>query len=114
MAKGVEEKKQKAAEKQRIQSEFRQLGLIIDVLRQGSGTSNDDNTARRFFSDPEITSQITKIDKRLIERFSVILQVLSSGKYIDAKKFDVYALDTFKLYCILSIIWMVLHACIIT
>ena len=29
MVKGVEEKKQKAAEKQRIQNEFRQLGLII-------------------------------------------------------------------------------------
>lgn len=92
------EKKQKLAEKQRIQNEFRKLGLIIDVPRQGSGTSNDGNTARWFFSDPNTTSQITKIDKRLIERFSVILQVLSSGKEIDGEKFDTYAFDTAKLY----------------
>ncbi|KAG5347708.1 SETMR methyltransferase, partial [Acromyrmex charruanus] len=39
----------------------------------------------------------TKVDKRLIERLLMILQVLSSGKCIDTKKFDAYALDTFKL-----------------
>lgn len=63
MAKGDKEKKQKAAEKKRIQNEFRELSLIIDVPRRGSGSSNDGNTARQFFSDPEITSQITKVDK---------------------------------------------------
>lgn len=40
-----------------------QMGLIVDVPKQGSGTTNDGNTARRFFENPIITSKITGIDE---------------------------------------------------
>jgi hypothetical protein len=61
----------KADAKSRIQNAFRkQTGLIIDVPKQGSGNSNDGNTARRFFADPEMTASITGIDVNLIKRFS--------------------------------------------
>lgn len=37
-----------------------EMGLIIDKPRPGgSGTSNDGNTAKRFFRDAEKTSEIT-------------------------------------------------------
>lgn len=35
------------------------MGLVIDALKQGSGTSNDGNTARRFFADSKSLAEIT-------------------------------------------------------
>lgn len=60
--------------KKLIHDEFKsKTGLRIDEPRKGSGNSNDGNTARRFFSDPELASKITGVHVRLIERFSTIL-----------------------------------------
>lgn len=94
-----EQKTQVKITKSRIQQEFRkEMGLIIDKPKHGGGTSNDGNTARRFFQDPESTANITGVNVRLIERFSIILQVLSSGQKIDSEKFENYALETARMY----------------
>ena len=87
-------------EKSRIHREFREkMGLIVDMPRAGgAGTTNDGNTARRAFRDPEMLSQITGVDLRLITRFSVILQAISSSRPVDAEKFGAYALETAKLF----------------
>lgn len=59
----------KKLSKQRIQNEFHEkTGLLIDMVKQGSGTTNDGNTARRFFADPEVTASITKVDVNIIKR----------------------------------------------
>lgn len=85
--------------KRRIQKEFREKsGLLVDYPKQGSGSSNDGNTARRFFRDPELTAEITKVDLRLIERFGIILQTLACGIKIDAQKFSDYTKETANLY----------------
>jgi hypothetical protein len=85
--------------KSRIQNRFRkQTGLIIDVPKQGSGNSNDGNTARRCFADPELTASVTGIDVYLITRFSVILQTIVSGCSVDAVKFGEYAFSTAEVY----------------
>nr|XP_022906888.1 uncharacterized protein LOC111418582 [Onthophagus taurus] len=43
-----------------IQQKFRQTyGLLVDVPKQNYGTSNDGNTARRFFANPKLSSEIT-------------------------------------------------------
>lgn len=40
----------KQENKQRIQTEFKErMSLRVDAVKQGSGTSNDGNTSRRFF-----------------------------------------------------------------
>jgi len=70
IARTPEEKNQMKDAKQRIQRGFKEhMGLIIDVPKHGSGTSNDGNTARRFFRDPQLTSMITGINQSLIKRF---------------------------------------------
>ena len=94
------DQKQKMSEaKKRIQKEFwEEVGLIVDVPQHGSGTSNNGNTARRFFQDPELTSGITGVDKVLIEKFGIILQAMTSGKRIDSIKFEEYCEETAKLY----------------
>lgn len=82
-----------------IQEEFRnKLGLIVDVPKPGFGNTNDGNTSRRFFDNPELAAEITGVNIQLIYRLKIILETLSSGYKIDTKKFTNYAMDTAKLY----------------
>ena len=47
-------------EKKQIQDEFlKQLALRIDFPKPGFGSSNDGNTARRFFDNYEKSAEIT-------------------------------------------------------
>ena len=94
-----DQKQKMSKAKKRIQKEFWvEVGLIVDVPQHGSGTSNNGNTARKFFQDPELTSSITRVDKVLIEKFGIILQAMTSGKRIDFIKFEEYCEETAKLY----------------
>lgn len=98
-ARSAEEKKLVADTKKNIQQKFRtELGLIVDVPKQGFGTTNDGNTARRFFADPEISARITGVNVELIKRFKVILETITSGYHIHENKFKTYANETAKLY----------------
>ncbi|EFN71146.1 hypothetical protein EAG_06093, partial [Camponotus floridanus] len=82
-----------------IQQEFRkELGLLLDIVKQGSGSTNDGNTARRFFSNIHTTAKITKLDKSLIRRFFIILQAISCGEVINTKKFGLFTLETAKKF----------------
>lgn len=83
----------------KIQNEFRErLGLLVDFPKQGFGSSNDGNTARRFFKNYDISAEITGIDKNLIIRFYIILQCLSSGYNINFIKFGNYCWETAEMY----------------
>lgn len=98
-ARSPEEKKVVKETKEKIQKCFREeMGLLVDVPKAGYGNTNDGNTSRRFFQNAECSSRITGIDINLINRFKVILEVISSGHEIDHQKFDDYAQDTAKLY----------------
>lgn len=95
----AENKNLRTQKKTYVQKKFREeLGLNIDKPKQGSGNTNDGNTARRFFQNYNCTAEITGVDEELIKRFYVLLQVMSSGKRINAKKFGEYALDTAQVY----------------
>lgn len=95
-----ERNKQELEERKKVlQTAFRtRMGLLVDIVKQGKGTSNDGNTARKFFADPHLSAEITGLDKNLITRFSVILQAVASGEEINILKFQQYTLDTAKLY----------------
>lgn len=64
----------------------------------GSGTTNDGNTARKFFSDPAKTAAITGLDSCLIKRFSTILRVIASGEPINNEEFEKFARLTAEMY----------------
>ena len=69
--------------KKAIQSSFRtKMGLLVDVVKQGKGSSNDGNTARKFFANPDLSAEITGLYKILITRFAILLQAIASGKEI--------------------------------
>lgn len=91
-------KELRSSKKKHVQDEYRKFGLIIDQPKQGSGNTNDGNTARRFFSDPETASEITGVDLNLIFRFKIILEVLACNEEIDSRKFGDYAKETAKIY----------------
>ena len=78
----------KLAKKYLLQESFKSfLGLTIDVVKRGYGTTNDGNTARRFFESSDVVSKITGLDKTLITRFATILQILNCGYKVNIEKF---------------------------
>lgn len=82
-----------------IQEAFKnRCGLLIDIVKQGHGTTNDGNTARRFFADVTTTASITGVDETLIRKFSIILETISSGLPINTDKFKEFADETIALY----------------
>ena len=83
-----------------IQKQFKnETGLVVDMPRSdGSGNSNDGNTARRFLKNADHTARITGIDLQLIERIHTFLAVLSYGREIDAIQFRKYSIETAELY----------------
>lgn len=82
-----------------LQNKFKtKLGLIIDVVKQGTGITNDGNSAMRFFENPALTAEITGLDENLIRRFAVILQAIASGEKINTINFSAYAKETAELY----------------
>lgn len=71
-----EDKLIKLAAKKRIQNELKsELGILVDFVRQGVGTTNDGNTARRFFSNLNSVATILNINSKYLYRYSTILQV---------------------------------------
>ncbi|XP_060871765.1 uncharacterized protein LOC132945941 [Metopolophium dirhodum] len=74
------------------------MGLLVDIVLQGHGTTNDGNTARKFFKNFEKSAKITNIDEELIKKFGNILMVLASDYEIDTESFKNYCLDTAKYY----------------
>jgi len=90
-----ENKALKAENKQRIQKALKdKLGIRVDVVQQGTGSSNDGNTSRRFFSNPALVADITGVDEELIDRFRIILQIITCSQKIDTTKYKAFAWET--------------------
>lgn len=74
------------------------MGLIVDKVKNGYGTTNDGNTARRFFSNIELASEITGVDIHLLRNFSLILRIISSGSIVNTDHFSILLKETFDIY----------------
>lgn len=99
VAKTEIEKQSVATRKKNIQTQFRErMGLLVDMPKQVAGNTNDGNTARKFFKNPEVTAEITGLNLDLINHFRVLLEVMSSECEIDAEKFGFYAHQTKDIY----------------
>lgn len=84
--------------KEEIKAKFKEIGLIIDKVKPGFGTSNDGNTARAFFYNYATTARITGLNENLIHRFGTILAAIASGYEIDTEKFNDYCVATREMY----------------
>ena len=64
---GESDKSKYESRKKLLRSLFKaQMGLLVDLPKPGSGTSNDGNTARRFFKDATTSANITGINEELV------------------------------------------------
>nr|XP_047134584.1 uncharacterized protein LOC124812267 isoform X1 [Hydra vulgaris] len=98
-ARKKEDKQEKATMKASTQKTFKQqLGILVDMPKQGLGSTNNGNTARRFFENTQTSSLITGVSEELIYLFHIILQIISSGHEIDVEKFRGYVLATARHY----------------
>lgn len=74
------------------------MSLSVDIPKPGYGTTNDGNTASRFFEQHSLASSATGIEEELIVRLKTILQCISSGYAVNYKAFSNYARDTAQKY----------------
>lgn len=75
------------------------MGLNVDKpLPNGSGNSNDGNTARRAFSNTALLSSILNIDYDILYSFYIILITISSEYEIDSEKFKTFCKNVFLAY----------------
>lgn len=94
-----EDKEKMETRKKEIQEKFRRhMGLLVDMPKPDFGTTNDGNTARLFFRNPELASKITGINEEFIRRMSVVLITISCGFEVDSTLFKSYCIDTAKIY----------------
>lgn len=98
--KGEEGKQSLQLRKYQIQSRFRQsLGLLVDIPKVGgSGNTNDGNTARIAFRNPEKLAEILEIEISIVKGFHVILVALSCQLPIDPLSFSSYCQSLFSTY----------------
>lgn len=68
------------------------------MIKQGTGSTNDGNTSRKFFENYQEVSKITGFDEELLKRLYVVLQTLYCGKEIDVESFRKYSFETAKLF----------------
>lgn len=94
-----EEKGKVLQQKKNIQQTFwNDMGIKVDKIVQGQGTSNTGNVARRFFKNAEMSAKITGVDLNLIKKLGDILIAISSGYEINFESFDEYCKETAELY----------------
>lgn len=74
------------------------LDLIVDKPKPGLGNTNDGNTDRRFFRNPELNADITVVDMILTKYFAILLRSLFSSYDINIKKFKSLAQVPKHLY----------------
>lgn len=65
---------------------------------QGKSIYNTGNVRRRFFVHAQEVSEITVLNKILLERFNVVLSILGCSYNVNSEKYDHCAEDTLKLY----------------
>lgn len=68
--------KDKKEAKKKVKKQIKnKLGITVDGVKVGTGSTNDGNTARKFFEHPEVVGEITGVNLELIKRFGVLMQV---------------------------------------
>lgn len=82
-----------------IQEKLRkEMNILVDIPTPGSGNTNNGNTARRFFQQPQLSADLTGVNEELITRFSVILRTMACGYKVNTDAFRIYCLKTAELF----------------
>lgn len=78
---------------------MKEMGLNVDKpLSNGSGNSNDGNTARRAFSNAALLSSILDFDYDILQSFHTILTTINCEYDINSEKFKAFCAKVFVAY----------------
>lgn len=100
-----EQQKALLERQRRIQKELHEkLGIRVDKVIQGKGTSNTGNVSRTFFTNYKISAEITGVDVEIIRRLGLIMIALSSGYNLNIGPFEDFAKETAQL-CVSKYDW---------
>ncbi|XP_031783919.1 uncharacterized protein LOC116417026 [Nasonia vitripennis] len=81
--------------KKEIQDQLKsELSILVDAPTQGSGNTNNGNTASKFFNNTDVVARITGFNEHLLYRFKVILAVISSNCLVNNAAFGAYCKET--------------------
>ncbi|KAK5647865.1 hypothetical protein RI129_002757 [Pyrocoelia pectoralis] len=95
----VEDKKLVKERKQLIIKNLKsEMSLLVDIPKQGYGTTNDGNTARKFFREYALSSSITGLNEEFLKHLHTILTTLSCGYAINTEAFAEYSKATAEQY----------------
>lgn len=88
-----------AAQKKKIHDRFKEeMGLKVDEPKQGSGNTNDGNTARRAFQEEDTFADISGLDLNLVHRIHMILVAISCKSSLNPVRFGDYCRRTAEIY----------------
>ncbi|KAI8125494.1 hypothetical protein CVS40_4198 [Lucilia cuprina] len=86
--------------KRKIQEQFwNKMGLHVHKPKSnGSGTTNDGNTARKAFLNPELFASITNVDVDFIKHLHIILIAISSEFEVSVENLKHFCCATADIY----------------
>lgn len=76
----------------------REMSLLVDIPKPGSGNTNNGNMARRFFNEPKLAAELTGVDESLISRFGIVLRTMACGYSVNIDAFSIYCLETAEIF----------------
>lgn len=97
----TKEQKMKYSQRKRLIQEilYKNLGLNVDKPKSGgAGNTNDGNTARRAFEDPDLFAKCLGLNNQLLRNFRTILIALSCHLPIDPALFKSVCYTTAEIY----------------
>ena len=62
------------------------LGIEVDKVKKTGGTTNDGNTARVFFENPELTAELLELPKELVCSLALLWKIIRSSHEVDLEK----------------------------
>lgn len=87
-----------AERKSLIQKKLAALGMPIDRVVLGKGTSNTGNVARKFLRHYSEVSEITGVDQNCIQRLYFIMVALTCSKPLNIPAFQIFCEETAKKF----------------
>lgn len=74
------------------------LGVKVDQVLQGHGTTNTGNVARRCFDQPDLFAEALEIDAELVRNIAMILLTFKSKNKIKLKELNEVCQQTYRLH----------------
>ena len=62
------------------------LGILVDKVKKSGGTSNDGNTARAFFENPELTADLLELPRDFVCSLALLWKIIRSSHEVDLEK----------------------------